>query len=354
MTSRECVLTALKGGHPEWVPTFEWLIDHRLREALYPLFTKHDQRIAFHGISKTDAELDFIERTGLDAVVVYADEHPETDGKIEYVDEWGLTVRRTTEEYPVVISHRFDSRDDLKQFVPPDPCAGWHFRSLKKTVNRFGNEKAIVFRLRDAYSLPRYLLGMENLMISMVTDPGFVAEVIDMTVSYYIKMADIASGLGVDVFWSSDDYCDNRGPVMGPELWRSLCLPGLKKLISHVKSLGKPFIKHCDGNINPIIGDLVDAGIDCVDPIDVGAGVSLADIKTRFGHRVAIKGGVPLELLCNGTADDVKKSVVYCLETGGPEDYILSSSSDITASVKPENYTAMLETWREMKKGGIL
>jgi uroporphyrinogen decarboxylase len=165
-------------------------------------------------------------------------------------------------------------------------------------------------------------------------------------VDYYAAMARHVSRLGVDVFWTSDDYCDKRGPVMGPQRWRRFCLPGLERLIGEVKQLGKPFIKHCDGNIRPIIDDLVAAGIDAIDPIDTSAGVDLADMKARFGGRVAIKGGVPLTLLCDGDPRQVRDCVKRCLDVAGPEGYILSSTSDITASVKPENYAAMLEAWR--------
>ena len=136
---------------------------------------------------------------------------------------------------------------------------------------------------------------------------------------------------------------------MGPQRWQTLCLPGLKRLIRAVKQLGKPLIKHCDGNVNPIVEDLVEAGIDCIDPIDTGAGVELADIKARFGNRVAIKGGVPVTLLCEGSPRQVRACVKQCLEIAGPAGYILSSTSDITASVKPENYAAMLETWQECR-----
>ena len=116
-----------------------------------------------------------------------------------------------------------------------------------------------------------------------------------------------------------------------------------------MKQLGKPFIKHCDGNINPIVEDLVEAGIDGIDPIDTSAGVDLADIKVRFGNRVAVKGGVPVALLCEGSPQQVRACVKECLDIAGPEGYILSSTSDITASVKPENYAAMLEAWQKFR-----
>lgn len=333
MNSRQCVLAALSRKRPQWVPTFEWLVDLRVRQAVCP----------------GGDELDFVERAGWDAVVVYADDHPDTDGQAEYVDSWGLTVRRATEEYPVVVGHPLKTADDLKSFRPPNPLESWHFRSLRRAVDRFGGEKAIVFRLRDAYSLPRYLVGMERFMVLMVEEPESVRKLADMAVDYYVAMAHHVAEMGVDVFWTSDDYCDKRGPVMGPQRWRQLCLPGLKRLIGEVKQLGSPFVKHCDGNINPIVEDLVDAGIDGIDPIDTSAGVDLGDVKARFGSRVAIKGGVPVALLCEGSPQQVRACVRECLDVAGPEGYILSSTSDITASVKPENYAAMLEAWREFR-----
>ncbi|MHB9037161.1 MAG: uroporphyrinogen decarboxylase family protein [Armatimonadota bacterium] len=331
MDSRMCVIAALRGEQPEWIPTFEWLFDAKVRRALYP----------------GSDTLDIPNLAGWDAVVVYADDHPDTDGAAQYIDEWGLVTHRMTEEYPVVTGHRFDKANDLDGFVAPDPSAEWHFRSLREARHRYAGDKAIIFRLRDAYSLPRYLLGMENLMMSMVTDPELVRRVVDISVDYYIGMANAAAEIGVDAFWTSDDYCDNRGPVMGPELWRSFCLPGLTRLVSHTKSLGKPFIKHCDGNINPILDDLVGAEIDCIDPIDTHAGVDLAEIKSAVGDKIAIKGGVPVSLLCNGTPDEVRDKTRRCIEIAGPCGYILSSTSDITASVKPENYAAMIESLRE-------
>ena len=209
MNSRECVLAALRHEKPSWVPTFEWLVDRRICRALCP----------------GGDELDFVEKAGWDAVVVYADDHPDTDGKPEYVDQWGLTVRRATEEYPVVVGHPLKTARDLESFTPPNPLESWHFRSLRKAVARFGGEKAIVFRLRDAYSLPRYLVGMKKLMILMAEEPEFVQKLVNMAVDYYAAMARHVSRMGVNVFWTSDDYCDKRGPVMGPQRWRLLCLP---------------------------------------------------------------------------------------------------------------------------------
>jgi uroporphyrinogen decarboxylase len=333
MTSVERVLTVLQGREPDRVPTFEWLFDRQLIQKLCP-----------------NGDLfDFVEQAGLDGVAVYADYQKEWLTQHTYVDEWGITMTVMTEAYPVGVDFPLKDPEQLASLTPPDPCAEARFASLRQAVKRFKGKRAILFRLRDAYSLPRYLRGTENLMMDLILHPNLVHALVDMSVEYYTRMAHRAMELGADVLWTSDDYCDNRGPIMGAKRWRQFFLPGLRRLVKHLKDAGYPFIKHCDGYIEPIIADLVDAGIDCIDPIDVGAGMRLAEVKAEYGRRLAIKGGVPVSpVLSAGTPEQVQAAVRRCLLEAGPGGgYILSSSSDITASVKPENYSTMLEAVRE-------
>jgi uroporphyrinogen decarboxylase len=317
---------------PDRIPTFEWSINHRVRNALYP------------GTN----EFDFVEKAGLDGVVVYADYEKQWLSDNTYKDEWGITYTITEEDYPTSVDFPIKEPVDIERLPIPDPCAPWRFTSLKEAVRQFKGEKAILFRLRDGYSLPRNLRGMSNLMMDFALNPDLIQRLVDISIDYYTRMAYCAMDIGADIFWTSDDYCDNRGPIMGPEYWRRFILPGLRKLVGAILKEGYFFIKHNDGNIYSILEDMLDAGISCIDPIDTDAGMELGKIKQDHGNRIAIKGGVPLsEVLVNGTHDDVVAAVRHCIATGGPGGgYILSSSSDITAAVTPENYRTMLETLR--------
>jgi uroporphyrinogen decarboxylase len=115
------------------------------------------------------------------------------------------------------------------------------------------------------------------------------------------------------------------------------------------KALGLTVIKHTDGNLWPIIDMIIDSGIDCLDPIDPLAGMDLAEVKAKYGDRVALKGNVDCaETMTFGTPEDVIAETKEALRKGAPGGgFILSSSNSIHSSVKPENYTAFLETWRE-------
>ena len=327
MNSLERVLTSLDLQEPDRIPVLEWSVNKHVRNALCP----------GAGI------FDFEEKMDMDGIVVYADYRREWLNGSTYLDEWGITLAETEEDFPVGIDFPLKEPGQLSELKIPDPCASRRFNSLTRAVQRFKGKRALFFRLRDAYSLPRYLRGMENLMMDFLLHPELVEALVNISVDYYTRMAYRAMELGADVFWTSDDYCDNRGPVMGVELWRKFILPGLRRLVSAITAEGYRFVKHCDGNILPILDDLVEAGISCIDPIDLGSGVTLREIKSKYGHRIAIKGGMPIDLLSNGTPESVTEGVRLCLQEGAVGGgYIFSSCSDVTAAVPSENFQAML------------
>jgi uroporphyrinogen decarboxylase len=333
LNSLDRVMTVLELGEPDRIPTFEWCINKRTLTALLP----------------GKCEMDFIDEYALDGVVVYADYNKVPAGNGSYTDEWGVTYRESDEDFPQSTDFPLKNPEDIDNYIPPDPEAEWRFDSLKEAVRRFKGKKAILFRLRDAGSIPRYLRGMENLMMDYLLNKDLIHRIIEISIEYYTRLAYRAIELGADIFWSSDDYCDNRGPIMGPEIFYEFILPGLKKIVKAIRGEGYYFIKHNDGNIKSILPDLVETGISCIDPIDRSAGMDLAEVKRDYGNRIAIKGGVDLDLaLSRGTIEDTVKAVKECILQGGPGGgYILSSSSEITASVKPENYMAMLKTLQQ-------
>jgi len=333
VTSRERILRTLRGEPVDRVPHFEWLIDPRVVEALHP------------GASYED----LVEREGLDAVCVELDYRVEEVGQGVRRDEWGILKRRGPELHAVPVGGPLKSRADLAAYRPPDPLDPERYRSLERALDRHRGTRAVILHLNDALSIPSRLMGFEDFLVAAMADPELAAEVIDLTVSVNLSMAAQARRRGVEFVYTGDDYAYNAGPMLSPELFRELILPRVRRVVAGYHELGLLVIKHTDGDIRPLLEEIVGAGFDGLDPIDPLAGMDLAEMKERFGRRIALKGNVDCAgLLTFGTPEEVRAASFRCLEVGAPGGrYVFSSSNSIHSSVRPENYRAMLGAWRE-------
>jgi uroporphyrinogen decarboxylase len=172
---------------------------------------------------------------------------------------------------------------------------------------------------------------------------------VDLSVEINLEMAREVVARGVKIIYTGDDYAGNTGPLMSPKHFRKLFYPGLCRVMGGYKELGLHVIKHTDGNLWRIIDMIVDSGIDCLDPIDPQAGMNLAEVKAKYGDRIALKGNVDCaQLMTFGTPDQVIEATKEALRQGAPGGgFILSSSNSIHSAVKPENYQALLHTWQK-------
>jgi uroporphyrinogen decarboxylase len=136
---------------------------------------------------------------------------------------------------------------------------------------------------------------------------------------------------------------------MSPQHFRQFVLPYLKRSIDAAHDEGVPFIKHTDGNIWAILDDLVQAGIDALDPIEPAAGMDIGEVKAKYGDRIAVIGNVDCSfVLTRGTVEEVEEAVKETIAKASPGGgHILASSNSIHPAVKPENYKAMVEAARK-------
>jgi uroporphyrinogen decarboxylase len=334
MTSEERVLRVLRRQEPDRVPHFEWLVDRRVREALLPGCQSHNE---------------FALKMGHDAVLVDPNFKKERVGQNRWHSEWGYVTQDTPEEHGIEVESPIKSMADFERYTPPDPHAPGRYASIEAAVRDYEGNKAVVVHMNDVFSLPRYLMGMQELLMALVTEPDLVRALVEMSVTVNLEMAKEVVARGAKIVYTGDDYAYNKGPLMSPKHFREFFYPGLCRVMGGYKALGLYVIKHTDGQIWPIIDMIVDSGIDCLDPIDPQAGMNLAEVKAKFGHRVALKGNVDCaQTLTFGTPEDVVAETKAALRVGMPGGgFILSSSNSIHSAVKPENYMAMLKTLQQ-------
>lgn len=330
-TSAERLTRVLRREEPDRVPHFEWLVDRQVRDALCPGCKNY---------------VEFAVRIGHDAVIADPIFKKEQIGPKRWRSEWGYVVEYTAEEHGIEVEFPIQTMADFERYIPPDPRAPDRYAAVEQMIREFEGDKAVVVHLNDVFSLPRYLMGMENLLIAIITEPELVQAVVDMSVEVNLAMAKEIVARGARIVYTGDDYAGNRGPFMSPKHFRELFYPGLRRVIGGFKELGLYVIKHTDGNLWPIMDMIVDSGIDCLDPIDPQAGMDLAEVKARYGERIALKGNVDCaQTMTFGAPEDVMAETREALRKGAAGGgFILSSSNSIHSSVKPENYLAMLQT----------
>jgi len=352
MTGYERMMCAIRGGEPDRVPIWELIVNRPVIEALYPEMVRGARRAAYEQGSQGAFHLlvDFVEMEDLDGITVF--ENSPVQRWIDadtFVDGWCITWKVGSHGIPYAVGHPIQSERDLDNWSPPDPDASHLLDDLEAALRRFKGEKAIVFLGHDAFEFSHYLRGMENLLMDYALRPEFAHRVAQKIVRYKTRMLERAAEAGADILCTGDDYAFNTGPIMSPEHFKEFVFPYLQQVVAVAKKWNVPFLKHTDGNLWKIIDSIVDAGIDCLDPIEPVAGMDIGRVKERYGSRIALAGNVDCgRLLPRASTQEVVEAVKETLAkaaVGGG--FILASSNSIHPAVKPENYRVMLDAWRE-------
>jgi len=155
---------------------------------------------------------------------------------------------------------------------------------------------------------------------------------------------------GLDGFALCSDYCLNAGPFLSPALFAEFVTPFLARLIAGYRDMGFYTIKHTDGNIMPILDQLVQANPHALHSLDPQGGVNIAEVKRRVGDRVCLIGNVNCGLMDTGTVEQAQESARYALRHGMPGGgYVFATSNCVYTGMALERYEAILEVW--LKEG---
>lgn len=153
----------------------------------------------------------------------------------------------------------------------------------------------------------------------------------------------------IDGFALCSDYCFNVNPFFTPDMFEEFIAPYLKAIIDDYRSLGFYSIKHTDGNIMPILDQLVECGPDALHSLDPQGGVDLGEVSDLYGDRVALIGNVNCGLLQTGTDEeciaDIRRSLRDGMKRG--TGYIFSTSNCVYTGMPLERYEMMMRIWQE-------
>lgn len=156
-------------------------------------------------------------------------------------------------------------------------------------------------------------------------------------------------GAGAEIVFMCADYCFNDGPFLSPAMFGEYVTPFLAQLVDGIHAAGGYACKHTDGNIMPILDQIVGTGIDALHSLDPMAGVDIAEVKRLYGDRICLFGNVNCALVQAGTKEQIEESARYCLQHGGVESggYVYCTSNCVFEGVPLENYEHMLRVREE-------
>lgn len=369
MTPRERVLTALGHKEPDRVPLDLGGLSTTIETDPYQELKEHlgiTSETKLFLRDHVDPPEELLEEFQIDTRYVRIGRPQrfkvQIDADNSYLDEWGTRWRKPESSLywdPVDWPLKNAAIEDLETYAWPDPDDPGRTEGLRERARQLREETDYAI-VADMPVLGVFetagvcLRGIERFMMDLVLDKPFAEallnKLVDLHVELYGRYLD-AVGEYIDVIVVSDDLGGEHAPLISPEIYREMVKPAQKRLWQFIKSRTKAYLfMHTCGSVYRLIPDLIELGVDTLNPIQVAAkDMDTKRLKKEFGDRLAFWGGVDTQkVLPYGSPQDVEEEVkkrIADLAPGGG--YILTAVHNIQAGVNPENICTMYDAARE-------
>lgn len=271
----------------------------------------------------------------------------------DYVDEWGVgwkqceyTTRFGKGSYTEMGTHPLADAKALGTYRSPDPDRAELYEDAARTIRDFKDEYWIVgVTVTTIFETAWALRGLEQMMIDFTEDPHLAEAILDIPFRYHLAAARKLVEMGVDMIWTGDDVGMQHGMLISPAAWRRFLKPRMAEFISSLKAIN-PDVKvayHSDGNIERIIPELIEIGLDVLNPVQPGC-MDPAKLKRQYGDKLCFWGSIDeQQTLPFGTPEQVREEVLERLKTVGYDGgLILSPTHHVQLDTPLENFWAMV------------
>jgi uroporphyrinogen decarboxylase len=361
MKHRERVAAALAHEEPDRCPlqiSFTPEFAERLRAAVR---IPGDRRHNPHGGGNTYELERALEEDMLLTSVGWANSYYANDsynpGADTYTDEWGITWRNSAYStrfgsgfYTETVGHPLADDGALSSYRPPDPHRPGLYEEPAWVLSTFKDEYWIVgVTVCTIFETAWALRGYEGMLMDFHADPDRAEAILDIPFRYHLAAAERLTRMGVDMIWIGDDVGAQNAMLLSPSLWRMFLKPRMARFISTVKGIN-PALKvayHSDGCIYPIVPDLIEVGVDVLNPVQPRS-MDPVTLKRDYGDRLCFWGSIDEQgTLPFGTAADVRREVITRLATIGRRGgLIIGPTHHVQLDTPVENVQALVDTVR--------
>ena len=283
----------------------------------------------------------------------------------EYFDEWGFTHHFPKKGYWFsLVKHPmdavdFDAEGIIENYAWPDAGNKLRFAGMREKAIRFRNDEKIVMTkglCAGLFEMHQRVRGMENAMLDPflfpVNSDKLIGKLADLKIEFWDALLTEVGDV-VDIVGEGDDYGTQQSQLIAPEQFRDYYKPHFVRVLKFIKEKapGVKIMFHSCGNVRPIIPDMIEMGVDILNPVHITAtGMEPVQLKKDFGSDIVFWGGGvdTQKVLPSGTLlevkDDVKRNIEALAPGGG---FVFSTVHNIQAEVPAQNIMAMFETLEE-------
>ena len=338
MTSRERVLTALRHELPDRVPRDFWAEEPAWNRLLAHVGYGDRERL----LRQLQIDLRHLDAPGPAEKAM---------GEGIFQNFWGERyLYQTTpwgpmrEDIPGALA-RAESLPDLEAFEWPTPDDR-DYSELSHQARQY-EEFALVYGFADVWQRPALVRGWEGMFLDMASHPERVHFLCRKFTDYYLedytRAAEVTGGR-IDLYLLISDLGSQHGPLISLAMFRQFVAPYVGEMARHIHRLGGRVLFHSCGAIGPFIPDLIELGVDVLDPIQpVTPELAPECLKANYGDRLCFHGGIDMQkLLPFGTPEQVQAEARrYCEVLGQGGGYILGPAHLFQPDVPPENVLAV-------------
>ncbi len=348
MEPRENLIRACRRDNPAWVP-----FDLNLCPALEEEFTRRtgeaDHRSYFGlgfdplRLAPTDRQNDF---AGFFHIPLLP---------TDQFDQWGVGRRQGPVAHFTEMLHpmqSFTSPDQVAAYPFPDDLADYRWADVPARVARTheSGRAAVAIMQCTIFEVSWYMRGMEEFLMDLVTDPPMACAIMDRVLELRKGCAARYAVAGVDLIELGDDVSTQLEMMLSPTLWREQLKPRLAEVIAAARSVKPDVIifYHGDGNLRQIIPDLIEIGVDVLNPVQPEC-MDPAEIKRIYGDRLALWGTIGTQTTMPfGSPAEVRETVRQRIEAcGAGGGLILAPTHVLEPDVPWANIEAFVEASRE-------
>jgi uroporphyrinogen decarboxylase len=206
--------------------------------------------------------------------------------------------------------------------------------------------KFITFGEAMGYDRTQGIVGSERLLIAMAEEPEWVKDMFDANAEITVRSMEemLAGGIDFDGAFFYDDMGYRNASLFSPRMFRELSMPAHKRVCDFAHSRGKPTILHSCGCVKELIPSLIETGYDCLQPLEVKAGMDLVELKKRYGEKMAFMGGIDVRKMSNPDPNVIEEEIAtkigFAKRGGG---YIYHSDHSVPDDISFPQYCRVID-----------